>query len=104
MVESEIGFVVGNMLSMGSLRGKIRAHVPNQDLFKRSAGDRRRYPIAGGSGLISDDATRAMVTVVRSPDDSSTLEAFPLDAIVVRTNLEQKSEEMAPPSNVGGWR
>ncbi|MCJ1422470.1 hypothetical protein MMC29_000350 [Sticta canariensis] len=109
LVESEIGFVVGNMLSMGSLIGRIRTQAPkprhpylkqeaqsNSAASKRSALKRRRS--MDGSGLVNFDVRGGgfqTVTVGRSDDNSSAEEAFPMDAIIVRTNVEQKSEEVS---------
>lgn len=109
MVESEIGFVVGNLLSMGPLIGRIRTQAPkprhpyfkqedesNSAASKKSA-LKQRCPM-DGSGLGKFDARGGgfqTVTAGRSDDNRSTEEAFPMDAIIVRTNVEQKSEEVS---------
>lgn len=109
LVESEIGFVVGNMLSMGSLIGMIRTQAPKlrhpylkQEAESNSAASKnlalKRRCSMDGSGLVNFDARGGgfqTVTAGRSDDSSSTKGAFPMDAIVVRTNVEQKSEEVS---------
>lgn len=50
------------------------------------------------SGLVNFDGRGGgfqTVTAGRSDDNSSTEEAFPMDVIVMRTNVEQKSEEVS---------
>ena len=108
-MESEIGFVVGNMLSMGSLIGRIRTQAPQpghpylkQEAESHSAASIRsalkRRCYMDGSGFLTLAARGGgfqTVTAGRSDDNSSIEEAFPMDAIIVRTNVEQKSEEVS---------
>lgn len=115
MVESEIGFVAANLLSMGPLFGRIRAQVPklrqlySKQAVSESAGSTgyalNRQSTIGGSGLMNHNTQGGgsqTVTAARSHGNSSRGEAFPMDVITVRTNPEQKSKEVAPQSNVDG--
>lgn len=116
MVESEIGFVAANLLSMGPLFGRIRAQVPKlRQLYAKQAGVSKsagsigyamnRRSTIGGSGLMNHNTNGGgsqTVTASRSHGNSSRGEAFPMDVITASTNLEQKSEEMVPRSNMDG--
>lgn len=108
MVESEIGFVAANMLCMGPLFGKIRAQGPKiRRLYAKNpavsesarsmkfAMDRRCT--IGGSGSMNNNAMGGgsqTTTVGRLHDNKYTEEAWPMDAISLRTNNERRSEEV----------
>ncbi|MCJ1463565.1 hypothetical protein MMC07_002173 [Pseudocyphellaria aurata] len=103
MVESEIGFVAGNMLSMGPLFGKIRTHVPkirSHHVKRKAVSDAswstrpalgRRYSI-GGSELRSDNTTVKGSPMVSAGSrvhyDDSAEEALWMDSIDVKASLQ----------------
>ena len=100
MVESEIGFVEANMLSMGPLFVKLHSQVlkPLYLYVKQNAArSGTRIILYGsstinGSGFIDDDATgerSQIMTASRSHENCPTRESFSMYTIIVRTNLEQ---------------
>lgn len=104
MVESEIGFVAANMLSMGPLFVKLHSQVlkPLHLYVRQKAACSRtriilyRRSTINGSGFIDDDAAgerSQIMTAGRSHENNPTRETFSMYTIMVRTNLEQILEE-----------
>lgn len=98
-MESEIGFVAANMLSMGPLFRKIRKHFPDlgslyfkQNVVSDASGSRRyasgrRYSI-GGTELKSDKGS-PRVSAGRLHDNGSTWDALLMDdAIPLKASLQ----------------
>ncbi|MCJ1429776.1 hypothetical protein MMC29_007691, partial [Sticta canariensis] len=110
LIESEIGLVAGNMLSMGPLFRKARAqlaklrHPYAQQKAPGEFAEPTRHALdprrtIGGSEMKNDDSMRGRsksVTAGKLHVDGSTGEDFLVDVMIMRANLEQISEEAAP--------
>lgn len=109
MVESQVGFVAANIPSLGPLFSKVgntakrlRNAYDSQSLEHGSHRSTRHTVPPNGVNrgferMMDDDGVGVEATVQPgSPNmDNYLMESIPMNGIVVKTNLEQKSENLS---------